>query len=211
MLVDSGEINRGPTGESGLFLTSTPGDTDHPYEPPFAPDPNKRALQRFIGRTAPQHELPSVIEAIFSNVKTADIVECLQESDVQTFIDLLDEVRHHAIPSLRNWCIDFCSNLLISVGQALGSLSILPRTRRKCVKFLYKTCAGYKFLPRSLHFELHGDLVGAPLHSGGFGRVRKRGYCGRDVAVKVLQPRYNNGSQDISNVSDWEVSIPRIC
>lgn len=71
------------------------------------------------------------------------------------------------------------------------------------MKPLYKTCAGYNLLPRSLHFELHGDLVGAPLNSGGFGNVWKRKYCGRDVAVKVLKPRDNNGSRDISNVSDW--------
>lgn len=197
-------------GGSGLFLPSPPGDTNHPSEPPLMPDPNQQALERLIARAVPQHELPSVIEAIFSNVKAANIVKCLQESDIRTFVDVWDEACHHAIPPLRNLFIDLCFNLLISVSQALGSLDLPPRTQRKCVKSLYKTCAGHSLLPQSLHFELHGDLVGAPLHSGGFGYVWKHEYRGREVAVKVLQPRYNNGSQDISNVSDLGVSIPRM-
>ena len=70
------------------------------------------------------------------------------------------------------------------------------------MKSSYKTCASHNLLPRLLHFELHGDLVCPPLYSGGFGKVWKREYCGRDVAVKVLQPRCNNGSRNMNNVSD---------
>ena len=69
------------------------------------------------------------------------------------------------------------------------------------MKSLYKACAGYTLLPRSLHFELHGDLLDPPLYGGGFGNVWKREHCGRDVAVKVLQLHRNNGSRTINNVS----------
>lgn len=69
------------------------------------------------------------------------------------------------------------------------------------MKSLYKACAGYTLLPRSLDFELHGDLLDPPPYGGGFGNVWKREYCGRDVAVKVLQLHRNNGSRTINNVS----------
>ena len=69
------------------------------------------------------------------------------------------------------------------------------------MKSLYKACAGYTLLPRSLDFELHGGLLDPPPYGGGFGNVWKREYCGRDVAVKVLQLHRNNGSRTINNVS----------
>lgn len=81
-------------GESGLTLPPPPGDTNHSSKLPLVPDSNKWALQHLISRAIPQHELSSIIETVFSNVKAADIVKCLQESDAQAFIDVLDEAGH---------------------------------------------------------------------------------------------------------------------
>ena len=52
-------------------------------------------LQRLIDRAVAEGGLVSVIEAIFSNEKVSDIVEWLRRDDVQTFVDVVDEVRHH--------------------------------------------------------------------------------------------------------------------
>ena len=96
--------------ESGSPLPPLPGNTNHVSEPLLIPDSNGRALQRLVSRDVPQDELPSVIETIISNVKAADIVGCLQENDAQTFIDVMDEVCHHTIPSRGNWSNDLCIN-----------------------------------------------------------------------------------------------------
>ena len=71
------------------------------------------------------------------------------------------------------------------------------------MKSLYKMCAGHTLLPRSLHFELHGDQAGVVLCHGGFGDVSKREYLGRQVAVKVLRARPGRDSQDMINVGHW--------
>ena len=81
-------------GEGGPSLPLPPKYTNHAHKPPLVPDSNRRALRRLISRTVPQHELLSVIETIFSNVKAADTVKCLEESDAQTFIDIVDEACH---------------------------------------------------------------------------------------------------------------------
>ena len=84
-------------GESGLPSPPLPKDTSRLSKPPLISYPNNRALQRLVSRDVPQDELPSVIEAIVSDTKATDIVECLQGGDAQTFIDVIDKARHHAI------------------------------------------------------------------------------------------------------------------
>lgn len=106
VLVDSGDIDTDPVEEGGSSLPSPSGDANHPSELPLVPDSNKRALRRLISNTLPQHELPSVIAAVISNVKSTDIVECLQGSDAQTFVDIMDEVCHRAILTPKNRFID---------------------------------------------------------------------------------------------------------
>jgi len=59
-----------------------------------------------VSRTVSQDELPFTIGMIVSNVKAADIAGCLQGSDAQTFVDVIDEVCHHAIPLPKSWFID---------------------------------------------------------------------------------------------------------
>jgi len=199
MLIGSSGINRDSTGDSGLLS----GETDHPPEPAPIPDSGKRALRRLVSRTVPHDELSSLIETIVLNVKAADIVGCLPKSDAQTFIDVTDEACHQAIPSLRNLFID-----PFDFGQALNTLNFAPRIRRKCVKSLYKMCAGHTLLPRSLHFELPENQADAETRRGGFADVLKCEYRGRDVAVKALRVYDNNRWQDISNVSHYGAPIP---
>lgn len=164
-------------------------------------DSGMRALQRLISGTVSQDELPSVVETIVSNVKSSDIVESLGGSDAQSFIDAMDGVCHHAVPSPRDCFTDLHFNLLTCVDQALDTLNLTPRTRRKCVKLLYKMCAGCASLPTSLRFELPEKPMGAVLRRGGFAEVFKcQQSCGREVAVKVLLPRNDNDSQRMVDV-----------
>ena len=71
--------------------------TNDPSDPSIPNDPHERAWQRLINCAVPQDELPSLIELIFSDKKTADMVDHLQGSDVQAFIDVIDEVRHSTL------------------------------------------------------------------------------------------------------------------
>jgi hypothetical protein len=70
-----------------------------------------QAWQRLISGAAPQDELASLIETIFSSKKVTDRVNRLQGNDVQTFIDVLDAVWNHALPLPENGLIQpsiFC-------------------------------------------------------------------------------------------------------
>ena len=91
-----------------------------------------------------------------------------------------------------------CFNIL---DQALDTLDFALQIRRKCVKSLYKTCAGHTLLPRSLHFELPENSTGVAEYRGGFADVLKREHRGREVAVKVLRVCGVNCWQEITNVS----------
>ena len=201
MLIDSGDI--GSMDESDLPLPLPSGDTNNPSEPAPILDSDRQALERLVSHAVPQGELPSVIETIVSSMRAADIVECLRESDAQTFIDVTDEARHQVILSLGNLFIN-----ILDFGQALDTLNFAPRIRKKCVKSLYKMCAGHALLPRSLHFELLENPVGVVMCRGGFADVLKREYHGRDIAVKALRVYDNNCRQDTTSVSHHGASIP---
>ena len=90
--------------------------------PAPSPDPSvtldsyAQAWQRLISGAVPQDELASLIGTILSNEKAIDMVDRLRGNDVQTFIDVIDTVWHHALPPLENGLIDLCFNLLHSVG-----------------------------------------------------------------------------------------------
>jgi len=64
-------------------------------DPSIPIDSHKQAWQQLINRTIPQDELPSLIEAVFSDRKVINMVDLLQESHAQAFIDVIDGVRHH--------------------------------------------------------------------------------------------------------------------
>ena len=178
-----------------------PADTKNIREPPLISDSGIQALQRLVGRAVPRDDLPSVIETIVSNMKTTSIVECLERSEAQIFIDTIDEARHHTIPLLGSRFTDPHFNLLISVDQALGTLDLAPRIRRKCMKSLYKMCANHTSLPTSLHLEPPEDPMGAAVCRGGFADVYKcQQSCGQEVAVKVLRPCNDDRSQRMVDV-----------
>ena len=65
-------------------------------DPSIATESHKQAWQQLINRTISQDELPSLIETIFSDRKATSMVDPLQESDAQAFIDVIDGVCHHA-------------------------------------------------------------------------------------------------------------------
>ena len=73
--------------------SADPDPTQHLPGPSIAIDSQEQALQRLIARAVPHHELPSLIEMIFSGSET-DVVDRLKGSDAQAFIDIIDEVYH---------------------------------------------------------------------------------------------------------------------
>ena len=89
-------------GEGGPPSPLLPEDANSPSEQSHIPDSDaRRALQRLVSRDIPQDELPATIKTVVSNLKAADIVRHLQGSDVQAFIDVIDEACYHFIPLLR--------------------------------------------------------------------------------------------------------------
>ncbi|KAF9646793.1 kinase-like protein [Thelephora ganbajun] len=134
--------------------------TNHPTDSFGIIDSNEQALRRLISHTVPHDELPSLIGIIFSG-RNADMIDHLQGSDAQAFIDVIDE--------------------------ALDSLDLAPRIRKTCVKSLYMACARHTLIPRSLRIELCNSSAGVVRYRGGFGDVSKHEYQGREVAVKTLR------------------------
>ena len=195
--VDSDGIDTGSIGGNGLSPPLPTVDAGHPFEPPLISDSAGRALRRLVNRVVPRDELPSVVEIIVSSVKAANVAECLEEGEAQPFIDAMDEARHRVMPSPRNCFTD----LFTSIHQALTILDLAPRIRRKCVKLLYKTCAGHTSLPTSLRFELPEGPMGTALGRGGYADVFKcQQSCGREIAVKVLRARTNSALQRMVDV-----------
>jgi len=56
-------------------------------------DLNTPVCRRVIRHAFAPHELPSLIEAIFSSKDEGNMIRCLLRDDAQTFIDTMDEVR----------------------------------------------------------------------------------------------------------------------
>ena len=80
------------------ILDRTPVDSDSSSCLNF----NALACGRLIRRAFAPHELPSLIEAIFSSKDEGDAIRGLLGDDAQTFIDMIDEARypsaHHPGP-----------------------------------------------------------------------------------------------------------------
>ena len=90
-------------------------DLPVPAEPPLVLDLG-RALQSLISGTTPQSERVSLIEAIFSSRKSADMIRRLRGSDAQAFIDIVDEVRHHSSVLEQMGRLTLFSSFFILVG-----------------------------------------------------------------------------------------------
>ena len=85
----------------GSFLNEDPSLTED-VTPSPTPGPSlvsgsdrQVLLQHLINSAVSEGRLVALIEAIFSNGRVSDIVECVKRSDAQTFVDVLDEVCHH--------------------------------------------------------------------------------------------------------------------
>jgi hypothetical protein len=128
-----------------------------------------------IRRAFSLHELPSLLEAIFSGNDEADAISRLLGDDAQAFIDVMDE--------------------------ALDSPDLSPWAKNKCLKSLYRTCGRCALLPKTLTIPVCYDRTGVAISSGGFGDVWKGKHRGRDVAVKVIRTYSNSDLQKIIGVS----------
>lgn len=86
-----------------------------PVPPPVTstPDSYGQALRRLISGAVPQDDLVPLIETIFSDERVADMVDSLRGDEVQTLVDVIDVVCHHAPPSSENALFDLRFNLRI--------------------------------------------------------------------------------------------------
>jgi hypothetical protein len=133
------------------------------------------ACGRLISRGFVPDELPSLIETIFSSKDESDAIRCLLGDDAQDFIDVIDE--------------------------ALDGPDLLPDTRKKCLKSLYRTCGRHALLPRALKIPACYDRTSVASFRGGFADVWKGEHRGQDVAVKVIRTYSNSNLQKIIGVS----------
>ena len=105
-LVDNRDPRLAPVSARGTAPTSasesgTPSALPSPVldETLTAPSPiiflnlNTPACKRLIRRAFAPHELPSLLEEIFSSKDEADAIRCLFGDDAQTFIDVINEAR----------------------------------------------------------------------------------------------------------------------
>lgn len=69
-------------------------DTNPPSDTPTVPDSYTQAWQRLISHAAPQDELVSLLEIVFSSGKITELIDGLQGEHTQTFINVMDAVRH---------------------------------------------------------------------------------------------------------------------
>ena len=83
----------------------------------------------------------------------------------------------------------------------MQTLNLIQETRKKCLKSLYKMCAGHTLFPSALKIELCDSPTGDPHCRGGFGDIWKREHQGQQVAVKVLRTYANSNLQKITRVS----------
>ena len=149
-----------------------------------------------IRRTFNLHELPSLVEAIFSSKDEIDTIRCLGDG-AQAFIDAIDEARPRSLsPICRS---KFTSRH--SIKQALDVPNLSPRARRNCLRSLYRTCGRHALLPRTLKIPVCYDRTGVAMYRGGFADVWKGKHRGRDVAVKVIRTYSNSDLQKLIGVS----------
>ena len=163
-----------------------------------------------VRRAFTPHELPSLIEVIFSSQDESDTIRRLLGDDVQAFVDVMDEVcsapiRHHE-PMLIGTDIDMFRH------QALDRPDLSPQTRENCLKSLCKMCGRHALLPTSLKTPISFERTGDVVYSGGFADVWKGEHCGRDVAVKVIRIYSNSELQRVIGVSCrlWSVTHARV-
>jgi hypothetical protein len=83
----------------GPTKAKSPTSTPDGYNLRAPAEPSLVLLLCLISGAVPQGDRAQLIEAVFSNRKLTDMVRRLRESDAQTFIDVVDEVRYrHSSP-----------------------------------------------------------------------------------------------------------------
>jgi len=152
-----------------------------------------------VRRAFTPHELPSLIEVIFSSQDESDTIRRLLGDDVQAFVDVMDEAcststRHREPVSIETDINMFCH-------QALDRPDISPQTREHCLRTLCKLCGRHALLPTTLKTPISFERTGDALYRGGFADVWKGEYRGRDVAVKVIRIYSNSELQRVIGVS----------
>lgn len=104
---------------SGKYLGLFDMNPGPPPGPSITLDSCSQALQRLIGGVVSQDELASLLETISSSENMISTIDGLQASDVQTLVDVIDMVRHHALALPENGLIHLCFNLLVRRWMAL--------------------------------------------------------------------------------------------
>ena len=74
------------------------------------------AWKQLINPALTIHERVSVNMAIFADRDKVETIERLCGDDAQTFVNVIDKVRMHALPPRKNWSICPLPNLLHPVG-----------------------------------------------------------------------------------------------
>ena len=166
---------------------------------------NISACGRLVRRAFALHELPSLIEVIFSSQDEGDTIRRLLGDDAQAFVDVIYEARPH--PLITNlWQSKLAFTHLIK--QVLDRPDISPGARKNCLKSLYRTCGRHALLPTSLKIPIAFERTGNTLFRGGFADVWKADHCGRDVAIKVIRIYSDSDLQRVIGVSSWPRSVP---
>ena len=162
------------------------------------PNFNNTALTRLITRKFFLHEIPSLIQQIFSCKDLGDTIRRLPEDDAQAFVDVIDEARHASTP-LRIHPAE--PALTGPVDQILDRPDLPLWARVKCVRPLYKTCGLHGLLPQALKVPIYYDRNGYPLYQGGYADVWKGTYYNREVAVKVIRTCSKSNLKRVISVS----------
>ena len=155
------------------------------------------------------HELPSLIEVIFSSQDEGDTIRRLLGDDAQAFIDVIDEV--YSISTCRRGSVLIETRIAHSFHQALDRPDLSPQTGENCLKLLYRMCGRLALLPTTMIIPVSLERIGGASYRGGFADVWKEEHCGRDIAVKIIRTYSDSDLQRVIGVSYWFSSIPHAC
>ena len=150
-------------------------------------------------RAFASHELLFLIEAIFSSQDESDTIRRLTGDDVQTFVDVMDEVC--SASTRRRDPVLIETNIDMLCHQALGRVDISPETRINCLRSLREMCGRHTLLPATLKTSIPFKRTGDAMFRGGFADVWREEHRGRDVAVKVIRIYSNSELQRVIGVS----------
>jgi len=138
------------------------------------------------------------------------MVNCLHGDGAQTFIDLIDQVRYiHSLSRTKYGLLKL--EFAHPAYQALDRPDLSLRTRKRCLKLLYRMCGRHALLPKALRILVSYERTGVALYRGGFADVWKGEHCGRDVAVKVIRTYSNTDLQKMVGVGIKLRYPPNVC